>query len=147
MRSRFVIVFLFTISLMITWPSSSVTAEIIKPKKDSRELQFQDMLVLLLLPYMKDKLAEAYSRELEAAPDLYPYFIDVLDVQRVNGFRGFHFRMTLGATPTVGPHITVGRALFTFEISPASGVKLIHYEHLKGPDKKHIPPNYQHLLK
>lgn len=146
MRSKFVVVFLLIIAIMMAWPFSWGTAEILKPKKDSRELQFQDMLVLLLLPYMKDKLAESYSEELKAAPELYPYFVDVIDVERVNGFRGFHFRMTLDAKPAVGPHIPVGRDLFTFEISPVVGVKLINYKHLKGPDKKYIPPHYQHLL-
>lgn len=93
MKSKFVVVFLLIIALMIAWPFSWGTAGIMKPEKDSRELQFQDMLALLLLPYMKDKLAEAYSEELKAAPDLYPYFVDVIDVQRVNGFRGFHFQI------------------------------------------------------
>ncbi|MFD0678282.1 MULTISPECIES: DUF3888 domain-containing protein [unclassified Paenibacillus] len=139
MRKKCIIILLI-IALLASWQGSYVTAAIIKPEKDSRELQFQDMLLLFLLPYMNDKLAEVYSKELIDAPDLYPYFVDVIHVERVNGFRGFDFLIMLDATPTVGPHIPVGRDLFTFEISSGVQVKLKNYQHLKGPNKKDFRP-------
>ncbi|MBD2863374.1 DUF3888 domain-containing protein [Paenibacillus oceani] len=145
MRVKLIISVLVLI-LLVTWPCYCVTNANNKPQVDSRELQFQDMLVLFLLPYMDDKLAEAYSNVLHGTPDLYPYFVDVVQAELLNGFRGFHFLIKLEATPTVGPHIPAGKDLFTFEIN-ASGVKLIKFEHLKGPDKKDFPPNYQDLLK
>ncbi|WP_339218490.1 DUF3888 domain-containing protein [Paenibacillus sp. FSL H8-0332] len=83
------------------------------PQTDSRELQLQDMLVLQLLPYMNDRL---------------------------NGFRGFDFQITLRAFPTVGPHISVGEDLFTYRISP-SQVELVEYKHIKGPEVHDFPPN------
>ncbi|MFC3768342.1 DUF3888 domain-containing protein [Paenibacillus sp. GCM10012303] len=138
---------LLIVTFFVTWHSSCFTNAMSKPKQDSRELQFQDMLVLFLLPYMNEKLAEAYSRELKVAPDLYPYFVDVTHVERVNGFRGFNFLITLVATPTVGPHIPVGKDRFTFEISPRVKVKLKKFDHLQGPNKIDFPPNYQDLLK
>jgi hypothetical protein len=119
-----------------------------KPIEDSRELQLQDMLVLLLLPQMREKLAEVYSDVLAApgSPDIYPYFVDVTHTQRVNGFRGFDFLITLDARPTVGPHIAIGEDVFTYSIS-AAGVELKNFEHLRGPNKDDFPPNYQDLLK
>ncbi|MFC6233264.1 hypothetical protein ACFQI7_36560, partial [Paenibacillus allorhizosphaerae] len=50
-----------------------------KPLEDSRELQLQDMLVLVLLPQMREKLAEVYSDvfSVPGSPDIYPYFVDV----------------------------------------------------------------------
>ena len=96
-----------------------------KPLEDSRELQLQDMLVLLLLPHMREKLAEVYSDvfSVPGSPDIYPYFVDVTHTERVNGFRGFDFLITLDARPTVGPHIPVGEDVFTYRIS-AAGVEL-----------------------
>lgn len=117
-----------------------------KPEEDSRELQLQDMLVLQLLPYMDKKLAEVYSNILTGAPELYPYFVDIKHAERVNGFRGFEFLITLDAIPTVGPHIPVGEDIFTYEISPY-GVKLKQFEHVRGPNPSDFPPNYKDLLK
>ncbi|GLX71049.1 DUF3888 domain-containing protein [Paenibacillus glycanilyticus] len=120
---------------------------VIKPEQDSRELQLQDMLVLQLLPKMHDKLTEAYSDVLTGTPDIYPYYVDVIETERLNGFRGFDLRITLQAVPTVGPHIPVGEDRFTFQISPIVGVKLLEFKHLKGPKKEDFPPNYQDILR
>ncbi|WP_430020567.1 DUF3888 domain-containing protein [Paenibacillus sp. MABNR03] len=78
---------------------------------------------------------------------MYPYDVDLLDIERVGGFRGFNFQITLEAYPTVGPHIVVGKDIFTYQISPSFNVKLIHYQHLEGPDKNAFPWNYSNLLK
>jgi len=102
--------------------------------------------MLFLLPYMNEKLSEVYSSLLTGSPDLYPYFVEVKHVERVNGFRGFHFTITVEATPTVGPHIPVGKDLFTFDLMP-NGAQLIKFQHLKGPNKRDFPPNYLDLLK
>jgi hypothetical protein len=119
-----------------------------KPLEDSRELQLQDMLVLLLLPHMGEKLAEVYSDvfSVPGSPDIYPYFVAVTHTERVNGFRGFDFLITLDVHPTVGPHIPVGEDVFTYRIS-AAGVELKNFKHLRGPNKYDFPPNYQDLLK
>ncbi|NIK21195.1 DUF3888 domain-containing protein [Paenibacillus lupini] len=111
-------------------------------------MQIQDMLILFLLPHLNEKLAEEYADILKGgSPELYPYFVDVIKTERVNGFRGFDLRITLQAVPTVGPHIPVGEDRFTYQISPVVGVKLIQFEHLKGPNKADFPPNYQDLLR
>ncbi|BBI33784.1 DUF3888 domain-containing protein [Cohnella abietis] len=145
MRQKIIMIILVIISLVLMPQVSS--AKIKKPALDSRELQLQDMLTLFLLPYMNDKLSEVYAYELNAAPELYPYFVDVTKTDRLNGFRGYTLSITLHAHPTVGPHIPVGEDLFTFEVSPLVNVKLVTYEHLKGPKKSDFPPNYQDLLK
>ncbi|MGO4106269.1 DUF3888 domain-containing protein [Paenibacillus sp. YAF4_2] len=111
-------------------------------------MRLQDMLVLLLLPHMREKLFEVYSGILtgSGSPDIYPYFVDVNNTKRVNGFRGFDFLITLDARPTVGPHIPVGEDIFTYRIS-AAGVELKSFKHLRGPNIDDFPPNYQDLLK
>lgn len=117
-----------------------------KPLEDSRELQLQDMLVLSLLPHIEEKLVEVYSDVITVPPVVYPYEVDVKNIERVAGFRGFDFLITLVAQPMVGPHIPVGKDELTYRISPA-GVELQNVEHLSGPDEDDFLPNYQNLLK
>ncbi|MFS0869187.1 DUF3888 domain-containing protein [Paenibacillus xylanilyticus] len=114
---------------------------------DSRELQLQDMIVLSLYSHMKKELEKAYADVLTTSPNLYPYDVDILDIERVDGFRGFTFQITLEAAPTVGPHIVVGKDVFTYQISPPFNVKLTLYQHRDGPNKNAIPWNYSNLLK
>lgn len=116
------------------------------PQADSRELQLQDMLVLQLLPYMNEQLEAAYFSLLTTTPQLYPYLVQVEQVERLNGFRGFGFRITLRAFPTVGPHISVGEDLFTYRISP-SQVELVEYKHINGPEVHDFPPNHLDMLR
>ncbi|WP_261306220.1 DUF3888 domain-containing protein [Paenibacillus andongensis] len=146
MKNKWFIVFVLIIASLVTWQISWADAANKMPEKDSTELKFQDMVVLFLLPYMNNKLSDVYAKDLKSAPDLYPYYIDVKHVERLNGFRGFEFQITLEATPTVGPHIPVGADLFTFEVNSGEDVKLVKFEHLKGPNEKDFPPNYKDLL-
>lgn len=141
MKRKLIILVISIFVMLCTQPAYAI-----QPVKDSKELQFQDMLVLFLLPYMNDKLSEVYAPLLRTAPVLYPYFVEVNEVRRVKGFRGFDFLITVEAYPTVGPHISVGEDLFTFDISPYD-VKLVEFEHVKGPDPSDFPPNYMDLLK
>jgi len=117
--------------------------------QDSKELMFQDMLMLFLLPHIDKKIDEIYSKLLNYSPEVYPYFVTVTNVQRVNGFRGFHFTITLEVTPTVGPHIPVGKDLLTFDISPTNpdNVKLLKWKHLLDPKESDFPPNWKDVLR
>ncbi|WP_419886413.1 DUF3888 domain-containing protein [Paenibacillus sp. B-A-8] len=117
------------------------------PDQDSRELMFQDMLMTFLSPYIDKKIVEIYAPLLRESPMVYPYFVDVTEVKRINGFRGFDFLITLNVYPTVGPHISVGEDTMTFRISSGPKVKLESFKHLKDPNKSDFPPNYQNILR
>lgn len=142
MTKRIIVIFLVLTALL---QAGICYGEINKPE-ESRELQFQDMLMLFLLPYIDQQLPRIYAPLLTQTPQLYPYFVDVINVERVNGFRRFVFLITLEVVPTVGPHIPVGRDRFTFEIS-TDKVKLISVKHLKDPNKDDFPPNYLDILR
>lgn len=80
---------------------------------------------------------------------VYPYYIDVTHVERVNGFRGFHFLITLEVVPTTAPHIVVGKDSITMDISPTNpdNVKIVGWKHLEDPQETNFPPNYKDILK
>ena len=117
------------------------------PDQDSRELMFQDMLMTFLSPYIEKKIAEIYAPLLTITPTVYPYLVEVTDMKRVNGFRGFDFLITLNIHPTVGPHLTVGEDTMTFRISSGPKVKLESIKHLRDPQKSDLTPNYQNILR
>ncbi|RIX53729.1 DUF3888 domain-containing protein [Paenibacillus nanensis] len=114
------------------------------PLEDSQELRFQDMLMHFLNPYINEAVRDYYQRLLLEPPLVYPYYVDVVESRRVNGFRGFILSITLDVTPVVGPHIYVGEDRLTFEVSSGPEVKLINYTHLKTYD---LPLNWQHIVK
>ncbi|MBD2867627.1 DUF3888 domain-containing protein [Paenibacillus arenilitoris] len=140
---------LFVMALLVSFQPAGIAMMKDKPRQDSRELMFQDMLMLFLLPHIDNEVADIYKDLLTHAPVVYPYFADVVHVERVNGFRGFHFLVTLEIVPTVGPHIPVGKDRMTFDISPVNpgNVKLVFRQHLKDPRESDFPPNYADLLK
>ncbi|GIO12754.1 hypothetical protein J19TS2_23090 [Cohnella xylanilytica] len=112
--------------------------------EDSRELQVHDMLMLFLSPAIDKAVEQYYLQNLKYKPLVYPYEIRIVHVERINGFRGFMFSVTLEVSPVVGPHLSVGKDLITFYVSVGPKLQLIRYRHLE--DHK-LPPNYEHLLR
>jgi len=124
-------------------------AEISDKPQDTKELMYQDMLMLFLLPHINKKIDEIYSDILTVPPVVYPYFVHVVDAKRTEGFRGYRFQITLEVVPVVGPHIPVGKDRITFDISPIhhDNVRLIGWRHMEGPSASNIPPNWRDILK
>lgn len=145
MRQKFLIVWILLLTLTFS-SGATCLASADYPDVDSKELQYQDMLMLFLLPYIEERLPDIYEPLLTVIPLVYPYMAEVVEVRRENGFRGFSFICTIEVVPTVGPHIPVGKDRFTFEIS-VKKVTVIGIQHLKGPDKDHFPPNYLDVLR
>lgn len=142
---KWVVIILFVLMAVPSAPHQSHSEEP-DSLKDSRELQYQDMLMLFLGEKIEEAVSDHYEATLSEPPLVYPYQIDVINVERVHGFRSFHFKMTIETTPVVGPHISVGKDRMSFEISPtiSEKVKLIDYNHL---ETHQLPPNWQHILK
>ncbi len=115
-----------------------------KPKEDSKELQIQDMLLLLLLPHISDAIDRYYARSLRELPLVYPYFVEIVRTDRLNGFRGFMLSITVEVVPVVGPHIPVGKDRITFEVSAGPAVKETQYIHLESDE---LPPLWQDIVR
>nr|WP_274520976.1 DUF3888 domain-containing protein [Oceanobacillus picturae] len=102
--------------------------------------------MLLLGEEIEKAVNNYYANYLTELPSVYPYQVDIVNVERVEGFRSFHFLLTLELTPVVGPHIAVGKDRLTFEITPLTpgDVKLIKFEHL---ETYALPPHWQDIMK
>jgi hypothetical protein len=132
---------IFSLILMFQSPSQ---AAFVDTTQDSRELKYQDTL-MLLLP-IDEPIQKYYSKILTIEPGVYPYDVKVTNVQRLGEFRSFRFLYTLEVEPAVGPHVYVGKDRLVFEIASTIPdlVKLIKFEHLKTYD---LPPNWKHILR
>ncbi|GIN39423.1 MULTISPECIES: DUF3888 domain-containing protein [Heyndrickxia] len=145
--NKYIIPLLIALSFVFPWDDSCY-AQINHsyPSEDSKELMIKDILMLLLGKEIEKVVSDYYSDYLTESPMVYPYQVDIVNVERVDGFRSFHFLITLETTPVVGPHISVGKDRITFEIAPTipGDVKLNKFEHLETHD---LPPHWQHIIK
>ncbi|MGE7943151.1 DUF3888 domain-containing protein [Lysinibacillus xylanilyticus] len=104
-----------------------------KPTQDSEELRLQDMLMLMLTPYIEKDLTNYYYPNIikDVSPHVTPWKIELIETKR-NHFRGFDLQITFEIEPTDGGHnISLGKDRMTYEISPEPEVKLINHTHLE----------------
>ncbi|AIQ46698.1 hypothetical protein R70723_13090 [Paenibacillus sp. FSL R7-0273] len=132
------------LSISAPMPVTTAEATYYTPLRDSDELRLQDMLMNFLNPHINNAVRDYYRHVLLEAPLVYPYFVNITESARINGFRGFRLSVTLDVTPVVGPHIPVGEDRLTFEISAGPEVKLVDYTHLKSYP---LPPHWQDIVK
>ena len=105
-----------------------------EPTQDSEDLRLQDMLMLVLTPYIEKDLNSYYYPKIfrDVTPHVTPWKIEVIETRRVNHFRGFILQITFDIEPTDGGHwIPIGKDRMTYEISSGPKVKLINHTHLK----------------
>jgi hypothetical protein len=114
--------------------------------QDSKEMMVNDILMLFLSPEIEKAVNNYYSEIFTHPPAVYPYEIEIVNVERIGGFRTFQFLITLEITPVFGAHISVGKDRLIFEIAPTlpNQIKLNKFEHLESYE---LPPHLQHLKK
>lgn len=135
------ICFIFLLSTGLDTISYAKTRDI-DTTKDSRALIYNDMLMVILNGQVEEVANAYYFKTLKQRVAVYPYDMNVVNVKRVNGFRGFDFLITIETKPSIGAHNSVGKDRFTFQISPdvpkMDGIKLIEFKHIKSYS---IPPH------
>ncbi|MNI77552.1 hypothetical protein D3C73_1338550 [compost metagenome] len=98
--------------------------------------------MLMLSPAIQNAVNQYYSLMLKELPLVYPYQSRILATERINGFRGFLFQLTVEVMPVVGPHIPVGIDRITLKISPGPVIQVIRYTHVQ--DMK-LPENWEYI--
>ncbi|MDM5189248.1 DUF3888 domain-containing protein [Bacillus sp. DX4.1] len=125
--------FFITLGALLIHPPSCVAAEQKTLEVDSRELQLQDLLMVYLNQTINHDIQHYYSKYMVKNVSVYPYQVHFVKIERLNGFRGFDFKVVMDVSPVVGPHISVGEDRLTYEISflTPEKAKLLKFEHLK----------------
>lgn len=120
----------FMLSLMLITPQVIVHSAP-KPTQDSMQLRIEDMLMLFLAANIYEVVGDYYyPRILKLKPEIKPWHITVIDSQRVNGFRGFIFLITIEVEPSLGHGVLVGRDRITYRISVGPSAQLVSHTHL-----------------
>ncbi|MCH7322098.1 DUF3888 domain-containing protein [Solibacillus sp. MA9] len=123
----------FILSLVLITPIQTTIVSSVGPTQDSEELRLQDMLMLMLTPYIEKDLTNYYYPKIfkDVSPHVTPWKIELIETKR-NHFRGFDLQITFEIEPTDGGHnISLGKDRMTYEISSRPEVKLINHTHLK----------------
>ena len=126
------LVFILFLTVITSFQSATVSSD--DPIEDSDELQLQDMLMLMLTPYIEKDLTDYYYPKIltDVSPHVTPWKIEVVETKRVNDFRGFQLQITFEIEPTDGGQwIPIGKDRMTYEISSGPEVRLINHTHLK----------------
>jgi len=134
---------IFSILLLINTIPAHAELNQYQPAEKSEEELMMDLFLSLLSPNIDKAVSTYYADFLTITPLVYPYQINILNMERIQGYRSFEFSVTIEVTPVVGPHIEVGKDQLTFKISPGK-VKLQQYKHIETDE---LPPNWQHIIK
>lgn len=130
--NKMLLIFILPLVLITSFQTTTVSSA--EPTRDSDELRLQDMLILMLTPYIEKDLNSYYYPKIlrDFSPVVTPWKIKLIETSRVNGFRGFILQITFEIEPTDGGQwIPVGKDRMTYEISVGPEVKLINHTHLK----------------
>lgn len=141
---KLVVIMCWFFCLMIISPFATHAETIYQPPNSSKELLYQDIFVSLLMPHIQRPINDYYSKFLTETPVVYPYFVDIVEVERLQGYRSFDFMVKLKVDSVVGPHISVGTDLLTFRLNSSGKVKLVKFEHIKTYE---LPEHWKHILK
>lgn len=115
-----------------------------KPIEKSSEELYQDIFFSLLSPYIQKSVEDYYKKFLTDIPTVDPWNIDILSVERPNGYRTFLFVLKVQVTPYVGPHLDVGVDRLTITIHGTGNVEVNRFEHIRDSE---LPPYYQNIIK
>ncbi|SMQ81550.1 Protein of unknown function [Bacillus sp. OV166] len=131
---------------LFDWLLTGWKHESTAPPQDTKEMMVNDILMLLLGPEIDKAVSNYYSKYFTETSMVYPYEVEIEKVERIGGFRTFHFLITLEVTPVFGAHNPIGKDRLTFEIAPTiipSQIKLKNFEHLESYE---LPPHFQDLI-
>jgi hypothetical protein len=131
---------------LFDWLLTGWKQESTRPPQDMKEMMINDILMLLLGPEIDKAVSDYYSKYFTETRLVYPYQVEIVKVERIGGFRTFHFLITLETTPVFGAHNPVGKDRLTFEIAPTipGQIKFKNFEHLESYE---LPPHLQNLIK
>ncbi|QUH20293.1 DUF3888 domain-containing protein [Alkaliphilus sp. B6464] len=105
--------------------------------QEPKQELYQDIFVTLLLPFIDKAVEDYYGLSYNAAP----YDVEVLSIERPNGYRTFVFQIKLKVMPYIGPHLYVGEDHITISLE-LNEVKVIEFKHVKSYE---LPPRYKQV--
>lgn len=115
------------------------------PPEQSREELYQDIFISLLLPNIQKSITDYYKTFLTETPMVTSEYVQVLNDERLDGYRSFSFRLKLKVSSYIGPHINIGDDYITIRMEGADKVTIEKFEHIKSYYLD-LPSNYKHIV-
>lgn len=115
------------------------------PPARSREELYQDMFVSQLLPDIQKSIDDYYKNFLTEEPIVTPDYVQVLNTERLMGYRSFSFRLKLKVSSYIGPHLNIGDDYITIKIEGGDKVTIEKFEHIKSYFAD-LPSNRQNII-
>lgn len=98
------------------------------------------------MPYIQKSVGDYYTKYLTDISTVDPWSIDILSVERPNGYSTFVFVIKIQVIPYIGPHIGVGVDHIIITVDGTGEVEVKNFEHIKSYYLE-LPPNYQDIIK
>jgi hypothetical protein len=118
----------------------NTTAKQVEEK--SQDVLYQDVILTALAPAMNHAVI-GYYKNIFNEPPLYDQTsIKILNIERPNGYRTWHFIINIEVEPFIGPHISVGKDRISIELSYPELPEVLKFEHLEDYP---LPERYKHL--
>jgi len=109
------------------------------PIKGSLEEIYKDVSMGLLTPHIHKAVSDHYEKNTGFSPNVDPWDINILSIERPNGYRTFLFVIKIEVSPYLGAHNAIGVDHLTIRVSSGE-VEVEKFEHIKSYS---IPPNYR----
>ncbi|BCJ95699.1 hypothetical protein acsn021_32680 [Anaerocolumna cellulosilytica] len=131
---------LIVVVLTINNPYVNTTAKQIE--EESQDILYQDVIITALAPTIDKAIDEYYKNVLTYLPGYDSSFIKILNIDRPNGNRTWHFIIDIEVEPFIGPHIAVGKDRISLDLSYPGIPKILKFEHIEDYP---LPERYKDL--
>jgi len=90
----------------------------------SDSLRYHDMIITLLLPYIRESVQKVYADDVSITPDR----VNIIRIERKGAFRTYDFLIRLEVRPIGYEGRSMGRDLITLKLSHDHEIELVDYE-------------------
>ncbi len=142
-KKRILIVTIFIlIVVVITTKNNFINTTANQNEEESQSILYQDVIITALTPTIQNAIDDYYKNVLSYLPGYDSSFIKILNIERPNGDRTWHFIITIEIEPYIGPHITVGKDRISIDLSYPGQPEVLKFEHLEDHP---LPERYNDL--
>lgn len=144
MKKRSILILTISILIVVVFTINNTyvntTAKQIEDK--SQDILYQDVIFTALAPVMNQAVIDYYKNIFKESPLYDQTSIKILNIERPNGYRTWHFIINIEVKPFFGPHITVGKDRILIDLTYPDYPKVLNIEHIEDYP---LPERYKYL--
>lgn len=141
-KSLLAITIILFIVVIITIKITFVNTTAKQAEEKSQDVLYQDVIITALAPVINKAVIDYYKNIFTESPLYDQTSIKILNIERPNGYRTWHFIINIEVDPFIGPHITVGKDRLSIDLSYPNYPEVLKFEHVEDYP---LPEHYKHL--